>query len=34
MPDFSELYPVNNEFRTATLLDGLWRFRFDPEAEG
>lgn len=31
---FSELYPVNNEIRQAQLLDGLWRFRFDPRGEG
>ncbi|MBQ6382982.1 MAG: beta-glucuronidase [Clostridia bacterium] len=30
----SELYPVNNEIRRAQLLDGLWRFRFDPRSEG
>ena len=30
----SELYPVNNEIRRAQLLDGLWRFRFDPRGEG
>ena len=30
----SELYPVSNEIREARLLDGLWRFRFDPKSEG
>ena len=30
----SELYPVNNEIRRAQLLDGLWRFQFDPEDAG
>ncbi len=30
----SELYPVNNEVRNAQLLDGLWRFCFDPEGSG
>ena len=34
MPAYSELYPVNNACRTAQLLDGLWRFRFDPEGVG
>ncbi len=31
---YSELYPVSNEYRRAQLLDGLWRFRFDPESVG
>ena len=28
------LYPVNNEYRSARLLDGLWRFQFDPAGVG
>ena len=31
---YTELYPVKNECRHAELLDGLWRFRFDPQSEG
>ena len=31
---YSELYPVNNAYRRAQLLDGLWRFQFDPESLG
>ena len=31
---YSELYPVNNEIRRAQLLDGLWRFQFDPKGLG
>ena len=31
---YTQLYPVSNEFRHAESLDGLWRFRFDPEGEG
>ena len=31
---YSELYPVNNEYRSARLLDGLWRFQFDPASRG
>lgn len=30
----SQLYPRTNAFRQAVLLDGLWRFRFDPAGEG
>ena len=31
---YSELYPVNNAYRRAQLLDSLWRFQFDPESLG
>ena len=31
---YTELYPQSNECRRAESLDGLWRFRFDPKAEG
>ena len=31
---YSELYPVSNEIRCAQLLDGLWRFQFDPKEQG
>ena len=31
---YSELYPVNNAYRRAQLLDGLWRFQFAPESLG
>ena len=31
---YSELYPVSNEYRRAQLLDGLWRFQFDPKSRG
>ena len=31
---YSQLYPVNNEYRRAQLLDGLWRFQFDPKSVG
>ena len=31
---YTELYPVNNHLRHAELLDGLWRFQFDPESRG
>ena len=34
MNAYSELFPVNNELRHAELLDGLWRFEFDPENAG
>ena len=34
MLNFSELYPVSNEIRQAQLLDGLWRFQFDPQEAG
>lgn len=34
MLSYSELYPVNNGVRTAQLLDGLWRFQFDPLSIG
>ena len=30
----SPLYPIQNESRAALTLDGLWRFQFDPRAEG
>lgn len=30
----SMLYPISNEIRRAQLLDGLWRFQFDPKSEG
>lgn len=30
----SLLYPVSNACRTSCLLDGLWRFRFDPDGVG
>lgn len=30
----SLLYPVTNRFRRDIHLDGLWKFRFDPKAEG
>ena len=31
---YTELYPVNNHLRHAELLDGLWRFQFDPQSRG
>ena len=34
MLNFSELYPVSNEIRQSQLLDGLWRFQFDPQEAG
>ena len=34
MVPFSELYPINNNYRTALSLDGMWRFKFDPKGEG
>ncbi|MCR4578070.1 MAG: beta-glucuronidase [Clostridiales bacterium] len=34
MNAYSELFPVNNELRHAELLDGLWRFEFDPKNAG
>ena len=34
MLNFSELYPVSNEIRQSQLLDGLWRFQFDPQEKG
>lgn len=34
MLPYSELYPVDNEVRSAKLMDGLWKFQFDPEALG
>lgn len=30
----SLLYPVTNTVRTAILLDGMWKFQFDPSAVG
>lgn len=30
----SELYPIQNEYRRYEVLDGLWKFRFDPEGKG
>ena len=30
----SLLYPVNNAYRTALSLDGLWNFQFDPDSKG
>ncbi len=30
----SLLYPVSNACRTAFLLDGMWRFQFDPDGVG
>jgi len=34
MLNFSELYPCSNQARRAQLLDGMWKFRFDPEEKG
>lgn len=34
MLQHSILYPVTNQSRTAILLDGLWRFQFDPKSAG
>ena len=34
MKMYTELFPQSNEFRHAELLDGLWRFQFDPKKEG
>lgn len=34
MLDYSLLYPCNNQSRTSFNLDGLWKFRFDPESRG
>lgn len=34
MLNYSELYPRSNERRLRISLDGLWKFRFDPEAAG
>ena len=34
MLNFSELYPCSNQARMAQLLDGMWKFRFDPEEKG
>lgn len=34
MLQHSMLYPVTNQSRTAILLDGLWRFQFDPKSAG
>ena len=32
--NLSPLYPVQNQARSVQSLDGLWRFAFDPKAEG
>ncbi len=34
MLPYSELYPCSNGVRCATLLDGMWKFQFDPASEG
>ena len=34
MVPFSELYPINNNYRTSLSMDGMWRFQFDPNGEG
>ncbi|MBP5292088.1 MAG: beta-glucuronidase, partial [Lachnospiraceae bacterium] len=34
MVSFSELYPINNNFRTIISRDGMWRFQFDPSCVG
>lgn len=34
MLDYSELYPINNGFRIAQSLDGMWYMQFDPKSEG
>lgn len=34
MLPYSELYPINNCRRISIPLDGMWRFQFDPKAEG
>lgn len=34
MLNYSELYPRSNEVRTSILLDGLWKFQFDPDSRG
>ena len=34
MLNFSELYPCSNQARMAHTLDGMWKFRFDPEEKG
>ena len=34
MPETTVLYPINNCSRRAVLLDGLWKFKFDPNCEG
>lgn len=34
MVPFSQLFPINNNYRTALSLDGTWGFRFDPKGEG
>lgn len=34
MLNFSELYPINNEYRTAIPLDGMWKLQFDPASAG
>jgi beta-glucuronidase len=34
MLPYSELYPINNCRRVSLSLDGMWRFQFDPQAEG
>jgi len=34
MLDYSELYPINNGYRIAQSLDGMWYMQFDPKSEG
>lgn len=34
MTAYSLLYPYQNEMRTSILLDGMWKFQFDPKEEG
>ena len=31
MLEYSELYPIQNEYRMMQSLDGMWKFQFDPE---
>lgn len=34
MLEYSELYPIQNEYRMMQSLDGMWKFQFDPEEIG
>ncbi|MBN1468677.1 MAG: beta-glucuronidase [Fusobacteriaceae bacterium] len=34
MLDYSELYPINNEYRITQNLDGMWYMQFDQESKG
>ena len=34
MINYSMLYPCGSEKRSSVLLDGLWRFQFDPDSQG